>query len=159
MSNDARFEDGGEAPLALRAIAADDLEIISTLCQDAVFPLSEMTYDRKKRQFALLLNRFRWEDHNAATRGGRPFERVQTVLLISDVLSVQSHGLDLGAQDTVLSLLSVGFTAKDECGGMLNLTLSGDGEVAIDVDCIEVTLKDVTRPYVAPSRKTPSHPQ
>jgi hypothetical protein len=33
-----------------------------------------------------------------------------------------------------------------------------DGAIAIDVECINVTLKDVTRPYVAPSRKAPNHP-
>jgi hypothetical protein len=30
--------------------------------------------------------------------------------------------------------------------------------VAVDVEALEVTLRDVTRPYVAPSGKTPGHP-
>ena len=158
MVEDARFEDGGEVPLALRAVAPDDLEVISTLCQDAVFAVSEMTFQRDTRQFALLLNRFRWEDHTAAERRNRPYERVQSLLVFHDVLKAQTAGLDMSDKDTVLSLLSIGFTEQDDCGGRVELVLSGDGALGLQVDCLEVTLKDVTRPYLAPSGKLPHHP-
>ena len=62
MTEDARFEDGREAPLNLGALDADDLKVISSLAQDAVFPGSEMRWLQKERRFALLLNRVRWED-------------------------------------------------------------------------------------------------
>ena len=63
---DARFEDGEEGPLRLIARQAEDVVVLSSLLQDAVFPMSEMRYDRKARRFALLVNRFRWEDRAAA---------------------------------------------------------------------------------------------
>ncbi len=31
------------------------------------------------------------------------------------------------------------------------LTLAGDGAIALEVEALDVTLKDVTRPYIAPS--------
>ena len=65
---DATFEDGGEKPLRLMAFDAADLEVISSLCQDAVFPATEMSWRPKERRFAVLLNRFRWEDSDAADR-------------------------------------------------------------------------------------------
>ena len=34
---------------------------------------------------------------------------------------------------------------------------AGDGAIGLDVETLDVTLKDVTRPYVAPSRKIPDH--
>ena len=37
------------------------------------------------------------------------------------------------------------------------LTLAGDGALRLEVEAIEVTLKDVTRPYRAPSGKVPHH--
>ena len=77
---DARFEDGVEAPLYIGAEEPGDLAVMSALVQDAVFPIGEMTFRRGKRQFALLLNRFRWEDREAAQKVGRGFERVQAVL-------------------------------------------------------------------------------
>lgn len=62
MSEDARFEDGREVPLNLGALDGEDLKVLSALTQDAVFPVTEMTWRAKERRFAVLLNRFRWED-------------------------------------------------------------------------------------------------
>ncbi|MGZ9811859.1 DUF2948 family protein [Pseudoroseicyclus sp. H15] len=157
---DARFEDGGDRPLRLLARDADDLAVISSLCQDAVMPASEMRWDRPSRRFALLLNRFRWEDMPRAEARRRPVERVQSLLVIADVLRVQSQGLPPRAEiaaDTVLSLLSLSWEPQDEAAGRLVLTLAGDAAIAIEAEDLEISLRDVTRPYVAPSRKVPGH--
>jgi hypothetical protein len=159
MVEDARFEDGGERPLRLRALDTDDLAVISALVQDAVFPITEMRYDKRHRRFALLLNRFRWEDVAPAQRRGRAFERVQAVLAIEDVTRVATQGIDRHDRDTVLSLLSIAFEPGEDGTGRLILTLAGDGAVALDVEALEVTLQDVTRPYIAPSKARPTHPE
>lgn len=158
MTRDARFEDGADRPLRLRAVEPDDLPILSALAQDAVFPASEMKWDRGQRRFALLLNRFRWEDVDAAETRARPVERVQSVLAIEDVLKVASAGVPKGDADTILSVLSVQFTPTADSGGVVLVTLAGDGALRLDVETLELTLTDVTRPYLAPSRKTPRHP-
>lgn len=155
---DARFEDAGEQPLRLKALDAEDLGVLSGLAQDAVFPGSEANWDRTVRRFALLINRFRWEDVSAAEARKRDYERVQSVLLIEDVIRVQSQGVDLRDADTILSLLSVTFEAGQDGGGFVLLTLAGDGAIRIEVEALEVVLKDVTRPYVAPSKARPQHP-
>ncbi len=155
---DASFEDGREAPLNIGAEDADDLQVISTLTQDAVFPVTEMSWRPSDRRFALLLNRFRWEDKDAATRRDRAFERVQSVLMFNSVLSVASQGIDRGEKDTILSLLSVDFEAGEDGAGQIMLTLAGDGAVRLTVEAVDVALKDVTRPYQAPSGQAPHHP-
>jgi len=43
-------------------------------------------------------------------------------------------------------------------GSTFKLTLAGDGMIAVEVEALEVLLRDVTRPYVAPSGKLPGHP-
>ena len=154
---DARFEDGGDRPLRLKALDADDLSVISALVQDAIFPAAEVSYSRKDRRFAILLNRFRWEDLDDAGNRQRDVERVQSVLLVEDVMAVQAQGVPQGDADTVLSLLSVVFEPGEDGTGRLVLTLAGDGAFACEVEALEVVLKDVTRPYIAPSRKIPSH--
>ena len=158
MSDDARFEDAGEAPLYLKAENAEGVPVISAPVQDAVFQISEMRWDRKARRLSLLLNRFRWEDRAAAERRRRPYERVRTVLSVGDVTAVASQGIDRGDRDTILSLLSVTWDPAADGTGRLILTLAGDGAIAASAECIDVTLKDVTRPYLAPSRKAPKHP-
>lgn len=157
MTGDARFEDGQDRPLALIAAEAEDLPVISALVQDAVFPVTELRWEARARRFSLLLNRFRWEDRAAAERMGRAYERVQSVLSIGDVTAVRSQGFDRTDRDLVLSLLSLDFAPGDDGTGTLTLTLAGDGAVALEVECLNVTLKDVTRPYLAPSRKAPRH--
>ncbi len=155
--SDARFEEGSDAPLALFATDAEDLGILSALVQDAVLVASDMRYVAKRREFALLLNRFRWEDGAAAERAGRAYERVRCLLVFNDVLSVKSQGVHQHEADTVLSLLSVAFEPREDGMGRVVLTLAGDGEVALEVESLNVTARDVTRPYLAPSRKMPEH--
>lgn len=154
---DATFEDGAERPVHVSAIDAEDLKIVSAMVQDAVFPMTEMRWERSARRFALLLNRFRWEDRAAAERRGRPYERVQSLLIFEDVLHVASQGIDRTETDTVLSLLSLEFEPGEDGAGRLHLVLAGDGAIALDVECINATLRDVTRPYIAPSGHVPDH--
>ena len=159
MTEDARFEDGREAPLRLKALDTDDLAVIAALVQDAVFPAAEMRWDRKARRFGLLLNRFRWEDAPNAAHRKRGFERVQAVLAFEDVMGVKSQGVDKSDPDMVFSLLSIAFEPGQDGAGRIELTLAGDGVIALEVEALEVILRDVTRPYVAPSGKAPSHPE
>jgi hypothetical protein len=157
MVNDASFTDGGEEPLRLQAENADDLPVLSSLVQDAVFPIKEMQWQAGRRRFALLLNRFRWEDSARANSQDRKFERTRSLLVIEGVMKVSSNGIDRSDKDMIFSLLSIEFEEGAEGAGKLVLTLAGDGAIALDVETLDVSLQDVTRPYVAPSRKAPSH--
>ena len=154
MSRDARFEDGREAPLNLGALDAGDLGVISSLAQDAVFPITEMTWRAGEHRFALLLNRFRWEDDGRDRHGP---ERVRSLLVVDNVLRVASQGIDRGDKDLILSLLAIGFEPGDDGAGQVLLTLAGDGAIRLEVEALELTLKDVTRPYCAPAGKAPDH--
>lgn len=154
MTEDARFEEGGEAPLHLGALDPEDLQVLSSLVQDAVFPAAEMAWRPRERRFALLLNRFRWEDPGRDRHGA---ERVRSVLAVDNVLRVASQGIDRRDRDTILSLLSIGFEPGEDGTGFVHLTLAGDGAIRLTVEALEVTLKDVTRPYRAPSGRVPDH--
>ncbi|MDF1803184.1 DUF2948 family protein [Thalassovita sp.] len=155
MTEDARFEDGQEAPLNLGALDEEDLKVVSALVQDAVFPASEMRWLAKERRFALLLNRFRWEDAGRERHGA---ERVQSVLVFENVLKVASQGVPRGEAEMILSLLSIAWEPGDAPGGVIELVLAGDGAVRLQVEALELSLKDVTRPYRAPSKRVPGHP-
>ena len=159
MSADARFEDGAERPLRLRAEAAEDIPVLSALLQDAVFTAADLRWSRKGRRLDVLVNRFRWEDVPAAERAGRPFERVRAVLTVGDALSVAAQGVEPGDGGTVLSLLSLGWEAGEDGTGTLTLVLSGDGAIRVAAECVNLALADVTRPYRAPSGRRPAHPE
>ena len=82
---------------------------------------------------------------------------MQALLAFDTVLGVATQGLERDDKETVLSLLTMEWEAGEIPSGKLVLTLAGDGAIRLDCEALEVTLKDVTRPYVAPSKKTPSH--
>jgi hypothetical protein len=155
-TNDAKFEDARAAGLNLGALDLADLQVLSGLAQDAVFPITEMKWQKGARRFALLLNRFRWED---ASAGRHAPERVQALLVVDGVLGVASQGIDRTDPDLILSLLSVTFEPGIDGAGHVLLTLAGDGAILLEAETLDATLKDVTRPYVAPSGKTPEHPE
>lgn len=151
MSKDATFEDGAEQPIRLRGESVEDLTVIASLTQDAILPSSEISWLPKENRFGLLLNRYRWENKTKDT------ERVQTVLVFDSVLAARTNGVDPSDKDQVLSILDITFTAGDDGAGTLSVILAGDGEIALDVECIDIILQDATRPYVAPSKSQPKH--
>nr|WP_232897184.1 DUF2948 family protein [Pontibaca salina] len=138
----------------LGALEAEDLQVISSLAQDSVFPMTEMSWTPARHRFAILLNRFRWEDEG---RNRHAPQRVRSLLVVDNVRHVSSQGLDRSDKDVILSLLSISFEPSDEVSGTVLLILAGDGAIRLDVETLEISLKDVTRPYVAPSGKTPEH--
>ncbi|MEE9454940.1 MAG: DUF2948 family protein [Paracoccaceae bacterium] len=156
---DATFEDGAEQPLRLKAETVEDLAVLSAFIQDAVGQNAEISWLAKKHRFAILLNRFRWEDRENAEKQGRPFERVQSMLVVESVLKVSAQGLDPTDKDMAFEILSIGFQAAQDGAGQLSLTLAGDGAIALEVECLDVTLRDVSRPYIARAALAPSHPE
>lgn len=159
MPEDARFEDVpfSDQPLRLRAETAEDLAVISSLAQDAVAKVADIAWMPKRRRLALVLNRFRWEDSDVAAAKGHPFERVKTALVIESVQGVRSRGLDPKERDMVVSVLAMTFEPRDDCAGRLVIALAGDGDLALDVECLDVSLTDLTRPWVATSKTPPRH--
>ncbi|SPH24988.1 hypothetical protein DEA8626_04021 [Defluviimonas aquaemixtae] len=159
MVEDARFEDAGGRAVYLKAEAAEDLPVISALVQDAVLSAVDMTWQPQARRLAFLVNRFRWEDVEAAEARGRPYERVRSLLVLDGVMKVASQGIDRRDADAILSILSITWKPGEAPAGRVEIVLAGDGAIAAEVECLDVTLKDVTRPYVAPSHKAPVHPE
>ena len=150
-TGDARFADAAGRALRLWATDAEDLQVVSALCQDAVLPASEMRWSKRAREAAFLVNRFRWEG------GVRVPERVRSVLRVGDAASVRGQGVSPGSGDVVLSLLAVEWEAGEDAAGVLRLTFAGDGVVEVACECLDVTLSDVTQPYAAPSGRAPGH--
>ena len=157
MTHDAGFNDALDRPLNLGAQDAEDLRVISSLTQDAVLTVDDLRWNRAERQLVLLLKRFRWEDIELAKQQGRDPERVQSLLVIQNAIGLASQGIDRKQADIVLSLMSLEFSGAEDGVGDLILTFSGDGALKVQVDGLDVALRDVTRPYVAPSKQVPYH--
>lgn len=151
---DARFESApahGQA-LRLKAESPEDLSVISSLLQDAVGRAGDVSWLPKKRRLLAVVNRFRWE-----SCGHGPCERVQSAISIDGVLKVRSRGIGPDDRDRVYELLAILFEPGADCGGRLLLTLAGGAEIELQVECLEVTLADLSQPWAAPSGHIPHH--
>ncbi|MFC6447466.1 DUF2948 family protein [Shinella zoogloeoides] len=126
--------------LKLLALDAEDLSVVSAHLQDAVFKTDGLAYDARHQVFSLAVNRFVWEKAGAR---GKNFERRRAVVAFKRVSAVRSLGIDRKDKESVFSLLAVNFAQKDEGPeGTVELVLSGNASVALDVECVEVQLAD-----------------
>lgn len=135
----------------LAAQDAEDLEVISARLQDAVAKVGDLKYLPKKRRFVAVVNRFQWEN------GSKGNLRIRTGLHFDGVLAVKSKNIKLGAPGAVLSLLAIKFTpaGADDPSGKVELTFSGGGVIALEVECLDAALADLTGPWAARGR--PNH--
>jgi len=151
---DSRFEDAPLAarPLRLKAEGAEDLAVISSLLQDAVGRAGDISWHPKQRRLVMLVNRFRWE--TGPSGGG---ERVRSAVSFESVLAVRARGLDPKAKAQVYELLAILFASSGDCAGVLTLTLAGGAEIAVEVECLDLALADLTEPWPARAGRAPQH--
>ena len=138
------------APLRLLASGAEDLEVIAAALQDAVCAVGDIHFEKKPRRLTLTLNRFRWE---AAT--GKGGQRVRSAIQLGGVLEVQARKLRRDAPKAVVSLLTMSFEPGEPPGGAVTFAFAGGGELRAQVECIDVVLADLSRPWPTPNR--PAH--
>ena len=157
---DAQYEEtNNDEPLKVRAEDQEDLMVISSHLQDAVFLQQDISHDKEKRELAILLNRVRWELAKGNDGPQSPVERVRSLLLIKDVLVFNSNLPDARGSKIPLSLLVIEYKPGEDGAGRISCRLAGHWDIHASVECINMYLTDVTKPYLAPSRKFPSHPE
>ena len=155
MSEDARFEDGEDKALNIGAFDKRDLEVVSSLVQDSILPTSEIKWLSNADKLAILINRFRWEDTKLSQ--GKNLERVRSLLMINHVKNISSSGFSPKQKDRILSILSISFDGVEGGSGSVLIVVSGNGGIRVEVDALEINLRDVTMPYIAPSGLVPEH--
>ena len=138
---------------ALRLLAedAEGLAIVAAAVQDSLVKPQDIKFDARSRTFGLEINRFQWE------RAGKrmPFFRSRAVLGIAAVESVRSRSVSRDI-DAVHSLMEIRFEpAAEPPGGTVTLVFSGQTQIQLQVECIDVTLADLGPSW--PTRRKPDH--
>ena len=140
----------GAERLKLRAADADDLAVISACLQDAVVPVRDMAYLADENRFAMVANRFRWEDADGEPVEGRIYQRVHAGVCFDAVTGVRQHGLDQKRRGQILSLLAL--AAGD---GSVELKFSAGVVIRLEVSNIMCHLQDLDEPW--PTQWRPRH--
>jgi hypothetical protein len=135
--------------LKLRAEDEEDLAVVSAILQDALVLIGEMAFLPEEKRFALVANRFRWEQK--PSDGGKLFERTLTGIAFEAVESVKTRGFDRTARDRILQVLAV----RSEPGAVV-FDFSGADSMRLEVGRILCHLEDLGEPW--PTSWRPRHP-
>lgn len=135
--------------LKLLALDTEDLEVISATTQDAVVRVGDMGFAKADSRFALLMNRFAWEED------GRTRQRKRAALHFDRVNDVKVAGIDTNAVDGVLELLAITYAVTDDPAGTVELNFAGGGTIRLTVECLEARMQDLGAAWAA--KATPAH--
>lgn len=139
--------------LKLRAETEADLPAISAMVQDATIKVKDVAWLKRRHQFVLMLNRYRWE--SAEVKAASPGERVRSALRFDSVLQARFRDIPLADPEHVMGLLAIRFIPGDDGAGAVELAFSGFATIRLEVECLDIFLEDLTRPWRAIER--PEH--
>ena len=137
--------------LRLVALDNEDLAVVSAHLQDSVVRIDDLAYLPRERRFAVCARRFDWEGPP-----DEPPRRRLTALHFERVLACRTRGIDRKRRSAALNLLAVTFAETDAPSGMITLLFS-EGAIQLDVECVEVQMKDMGPVWEAERR--PQHPE
>ncbi len=150
-------------PLKLTALDAEDLAVISACLQDAITRVADTAFEPKRRRFAIMFNRYRWENETAPSKGAslgaslgprRP-ERVRCAVHFDGVMAVRHRNLNQASPEQVLDLLAIQAEERRDGGGRILLLFAGGPELLLETECIDIYLEDLSQPWPASGR--PQH--
>lgn len=137
--------------LKLAALDAEDLAVVSAHLQDAILRADDLAWLPAEHRFVLVARRFDW-----AVAPGEPPRRRLAGLHFERVLAVKTRGITPGAASgETLSLLAITFEETQAPSGTATLVFSGGGAIRLDLECVEVRLKDLGPVWEADGR--PDH--
>jgi hypothetical protein len=127
-----------DASLKLHALDREGLQVVSAHLQDVCVKRGDMIFLAKHKRFALSGMRYDWV---SAEHGVE--ERVGSLLCFYRVLKVAHLGLNDHGPEDVMNLLGVTFEKTEAPSGMVFLTFADGSIVRLEVECLEVELRDV----------------
>lgn len=131
------------ARLKLQANSHDDLTFISTCLQDAIMPSTAMGYYPDEHMFAVMMNRFMWEQSPEKHEEKIMHKRVHSGLYFCNIHHVEHQNINTKDDQEFLSLLSI----QPNQEGNIHLIFSGNKQVCLHTNDLQCYLKDLHDPW------------
>ena len=145
-----------ENRLKLRAIAAEDVEIMSALLQDGLVAASDLHYQKDAASFVMVINRFCWEQADDTETERQP-NRCLCGLKVAHVKRVSQRGLSAGVNQ-FYNLLSITYEETKDNKKVVNsltFTFSDGYDIRLIVDELTLIVQDIAAPH--PGLARPQH--
>ena len=143
--------------LSLIAQNEEDLVVISTLCQDSIIKIANIKWAKKSKRFYLLINRFCWELNDLSKKKSSNMLRINSIMSFNSVLSVKSAGIQQNNNSDITSLLTINYNFFNFEKQAIDLIFSGNSQISLNIECIDVFLKDISEPFEGTTSKQPKH--
>ena len=143
--------------LSLIAQNEEDLVVISTLCQDSIIKIANIKWAKKSKRFYLLINRFCWELNDLSKKKSSNMLRINSLMSFNSVLSVKSAGIQQNKNTDITSLLTINYNFFNFEKQAIDLIFSGNSQISLNIECIDVFLKDISEPFEGTTSKQPKH--
>ena len=137
--------------LKLKAEDKEDLTIISAYLQDAVTVVGDFTFSPKERIFAMMVNRYQWEEQKKLgnCEDGQCCQRIRTGCHFANVLSVSAQNIPQDNKKHILELLAVEPLELDNGNIAIDLIFAAEGLIRLETELIDASMQDVGEPYAA----------
>ena len=135
--------------LKIKFLDKDEIKIFSTLCQDGIFSIDEIIYNKSDKVLIATFSRFCWELVEKKIKD-KTFYRVVSGIRICNVNKINYVNKDKIDSSKFINLLSVE-NFKNEI--ILNFSL--DIKIKLLIEKIEIYLDDLDMPW--PTGKKPMH--
>tara|TARA_Y200000002_G_C22525875_1_gene597627 strand:- start:21 stop:476 length:456 start_codon:yes stop_codon:yes gene_type:complete len=145
-----------ENKLKLRAVAAEDVEIMSALLQDGLVAASDFHYQKDAASFMMVINRFCWDQADDTESQTQP-NRCLCGLQVAHVKRVSQLGLSAG-ENQFYNLLSITYEEaqkNEKVVNRLTFTFSDGYGIRLIVDELALILQDIAAPH--PGLARPQH--
>ena len=135
--------------LKIKFFDKDEIKIFSTLCQDGIFSIDEIIYNKSEKILIATFSRFCWEILGKKIKD-ETFYRVVSGIRICNVNKITYTNKDKINSSKFINLLSV-----DHDKNEITLNFSLDVTIKLFIEKIEIYLDDLDMPW--PTGKKPMH--
>ena len=135
--------------LKLKFLDKDEIKIFSTLCQDGIFSIDEIIYNKSDKILIATFSRFCWEFVEKKIKD-ETFYRVVSGIRICNVNKITYTNKDKINSSKFINLLSVDYDKNE-----ITLNFSLDVTIKLFIEKIEIYLDDLDMPW--PTGKKPMH--
>ena len=146
-----------ENRLKLRAVAAEDVEIMSALLQDGLVAAGDLHYHKDAASFVMVINRFCWERTDDTESAKQSNHRCLCGLKVAHVKEVSQRGLSVGVNQ-FYNLLSITYEETKEnekAVKRLTFTFSNGYGIRLTLEELALIVQDIAEPH--PGLARPQH--
>lgn len=142
--------------LKLRAVDAEDVQVMACILQDAIVPVCDMTYRAQEKCFVMVVQRFMWDCLQIREipandpDPGHAYERINSALDIEGVEGVQFMGLNPNDPASMLDLLTITYE-----NGCLDFVFAGGGKLRLKLGKWQARMHDFGESW--PTTHCPCH--